>query len=130
MFRKFYLLTCFLLASAIGLPGTAPADTVPSPWTNQDIGTTGGSADYSPGTGGYTVVASGADIWSTSDQFHFVYQSITGSGTITARVVSIEPLPTYALNPWAKAGVMFREDLAGGSKWSMVSITGDSGCRM
>ena len=43
------------------------------------------------------VVGGGIDIWDTSDQFHFVYQPLTGDGTIQARVTSIEET-----DPWAK----------------------------
>ena len=44
-----------------------------------------GSATYSGGT--YTVAGSGADIWGTSDQFRFVYYSLSGNATITAGVL-------------------------------------------
>src|SRR5581483_707137 len=50
--------------------------------------------------------ASGADIWGTNDRFHFIYQSLTGNGHVTARVRSLE----YS-NDFAKAGVMMRETL-------------------
>jgi len=45
---------------------------LPSPWRNRDVGPVAiaGSASYSGGT--FTVTGSGADIWSTADEFHFV----------------------------------------------------------
>jgi hypothetical protein len=54
----------------------------------------------------YEVRASGADIWGTADAFRYTYASNSGGDgrQITARVRSIEPT-----DPWAKAGVMFRE---------------------
>src|SRR5439155_7789207 len=54
----------------------------------QDIGSPAlaGSASYNGGT--YTVAGSGSDIWSASDQFRYVYEPLTGDGTITARVTS------------------------------------------
>ncbi len=61
------------------------------------------------------MTAAGADIWGTSDQFHFAYKRLSGSGTITARVVSLTNT-----SPSAKAGVMFRETLDAGSKHIMV----------
>jgi hypothetical protein len=57
-----------------------------------------------------TVRGAGADIWGTSDGFHFAYQTLTGDGEIVARVESLG-----ATNAWAKAGVMMREALTGSS---------------
>jgi len=68
-----------------------------------------GNTNYSLGT--YTMWGAGADIYGTADQFHFVYQQITGDVDIVARVASIRNT-----NSWAKAGVMIRESLAAGSR--------------
>src|SRR5262249_46001706 len=75
----------------------------PSGWSDLDVGAPGqaGSASVSDGT--YTVSGGGADIWGTSDQFHYVYQSSAGDLTITARVTSQQ-----TTNPLAKSGVMIR----------------------
>ena len=77
---------------------------LPSPWADGDIGAVGfaGSASYSGGA--FTVAGSGADIWSVSDQFHFVHQVLSGDGQITARVVSVQKT-----NDYAKVGVMIRQ---------------------
>jgi hypothetical protein len=78
--------------------------------------------------GTYTMTASGADIWNNGtagdyhDEFHFAYKMLTGPGSITARVVSVENT-----NAWAKAGVMIRETLAGGSKHAFACITPGNG---
>jgi regulation of enolase protein 1 (concanavalin A-like superfamily) len=95
---------------------------LPSPWQNQDVGTPGaaGSASYSAGT--FTINANGNDIWDTSDNFHYVYQSLSGDCEIVAHVVSIENT-----NAWAKAGVMIRETLTGGSKHAMMVVTPGNG---
>jgi regulation of enolase protein 1 (concanavalin A-like superfamily) len=96
--------------------------TLPSPWVTQDIGTVGvvGSANHSSGT--FTVAGSGADIWNIVDAFRFVYQDLTGDGVITARINS-----QTNTDPWAKAGVMIREDLAAGSKHAFMLATPTSG---
>jgi regulation of enolase protein 1 (concanavalin A-like superfamily) len=95
---------------------------LPAGWTKQDIGSTGvaGSATHSAGS--YTVNGSGADIWGTADAFHYVWQSLSGDGEITARVASVENT-----NAWAKAGVMIRESLTAGSKHAMIVVTPGSG---
>ena len=83
---------------------------IPSRWTDADIGSVGvaGSALYANGT--FTVKGSGADIFGNSDAFHFAYQSLSGDGSIIARVVSLQGGGTYC-----KAGVMIRETLAASS---------------
>jgi len=59
---------------------------LPSPWQNQDVGSTGlaGSASYSAGT--FTVGGSGADIWGAADAFQYVYQPLGGDGQQIHRV--------------------------------------------
>ena len=88
----------------------AGCDAVPAPWGNSDVGAVGaaGSVCYSNGT--FEVEASGADIWGAVDEFHYVYQTLTGDGEIIARVVSQENT-----TGWAKAGVMMRNTLAANS---------------
>jgi len=68
--------------------------------------------------GTYTMTAAGADIWSQADEFHYGYKTLTGAGTITAKVESVENT-----NAWAKAGVMIRETLDAGSKFAAVYVT-------
>ncbi|MBN2592016.1 MAG: hypothetical protein JXA81_00810 [Sedimentisphaerales bacterium] len=82
-----------------------------------------GSFVESP-VGTYTVTGSGADIWSTADQFHYAFKTLTGAGSIIARVISVDNT-----DPWAKAGVMIRETLEPGSKFAAVYITPGQGCR-
>ena len=79
----------------------------------------GGSA-FASGT--YWVSAGGVDIWDRADQFHFVYQPVTGNLDIIARVVSVER--THA---WAKAGVMVRESLAAGSRHATMLVSASRG---
>jgi len=68
--------------------------------------------------GTYTMTGSGADIWGTSDQFHFAFKSLTGAGSIIAKVNSVENT-----NGWAKAGVMIRETLDADSAHAMMVVT-------
>jgi hypothetical protein len=75
-------------------------------------------------TGTYTITATGVDIAGTADQFHFAYKTLSGTGSIVARVVSVQNT-----DQWAKAGVMIRETLEPGSKFAAVYITPGQGCR-
>ncbi|MHB9025224.1 MAG: Ig-like domain-containing protein, partial [Armatimonadota bacterium] len=80
-------------------------------WNTQDIGTVGqtGSASYSDPT--FTVAGAGAGIAGTADAFRFVYLSMNGDCTITARVASCTSNDSNA-----RAGVMMRQDTAAGAK--------------
>jgi type II secretory pathway pseudopilin PulG len=91
-------------------------------WKHQDIGTVAAAGSASSTACVWTVNGSGADIWDVADEFHYVYQPLSGDGQIVARVVSV----TNA-NAWAKAGVMIRETLTAGSKHAMMVVTPSSG---
>ena len=96
-----------LAAGLLGAQNAWAIDPVPVPWNSMDIGgpTPVGSAQCDNGT--FTLTAGGADIAGASDQFHSVYQSITGDFALIARV----HIPTSPGNA-AKAGLMVRDALA------------------
>jgi hypothetical protein len=68
--------------------------------------------------GTYTMTGSGADIWGNSDEFHFAFKTLSGAGSISARVESVENT-----HNWAKAGVMIRETLDADSAHAMMVVT-------
>jgi len=72
--------------------------------------------------GTYTITASGADIWGQSDEFHFAYKTLSGQGSMIAKVVSITDTHNSA-----KAAVMIRDTLAPDSKYWMAAVTPGSG---
>jgi len=114
MFKKNIYWIPFILL--LGLVGSASA-ALPQGWISQDINTTGGSADEIDGT--WTVSGDGADIWDSSDAFHYAYVPLSGDGQIVARVVD----NGEGTNDWAKGGVMIRETLEPGSKFAAVYST-------
>lgn len=75
-----------------------------------------------------------------SDKFYFVYQPLTGNGSITVRVTSLSGLITYpppnhdqlvsGVVPWAKAGIMIKENTRQGSAYAAMMVTGSHGVRM
>jgi hypothetical protein len=98
-------------------------------WTQYSVGVlslwfrgypnvTGSFTEQPDGT--YTITAEGTDIWDRSDGFHFAYKEFTGSGSIAARIDSIE-----FTNNWAKAGVMIRRTLEPDSANALVFVTPD-----
>jgi hypothetical protein len=74
-----------------------------SAWQSSDIGTVGAVGSQSLVNGVWTIKGSGADIYGTADGFHFAWQTLSGDGSLSARVSS----QTY-VTPWAKTGVMLR----------------------
>ncbi len=89
-------------------------------WTSQDIGSV--AAIGSSCTDGVTfnVNGSGADIWDATDEFHFVYQQLTGDSEIIARVISMDNT-----DGWAKAGIMIRKSLQANSSLALLSMHPD-----
>lgn len=92
-----------------------PSSSLPSGQSSADIGSPAirGTASFSNGR--YTIEAAGADIWNYADQFHYVYQPVTGDVEVLAQVVSLT-----AADQWSKAGVMIRESLAANSPHAMA----------
>ncbi|MBE0654397.1 MAG: Ig-like domain-containing protein, partial [Bacteroidales bacterium] len=82
------------------------------------------------GKGGMTVTedsifileANGADIWNSSDEFHFACRKVSGDMVLIARVRSLKNT-----DGWAKAGVMFRETMLPGSRFVMMVVTPGNG---
>jgi RHS repeat-associated protein len=101
---------------------TVTTQPLPSGWLDLDIGSVGtvGSAGYSSGT--FTVNEAGTSIGGTADSFHFAYQSLSGDGTIVARLVSLEGGGAYH-----SAAIMIRETLAAGATEANVDYSNNSG---
>ena len=99
--------------------GAAPP---PAGFDGVDVGNVGvGGSDASAGTT-HTLLASGTDIWGATDAFRFRYQTMTGDGSIVARVTALD-----AVDAWTKAGVMIRYDLSPSSPHGFVFVSGDNG---
>ena len=72
-----------------------------------------------------TISGSGTDIYSTADEFRFVYKRLSGDGSIVARVASLENS-----DPWAKAGVMIRSNLDEDAANALIYVSPENGIRM
>jgi hypothetical protein len=96
--------------------------TLPGFWQQADIGAVAaaGSASYADGV--FTVNGSGADIWGTADEFHFVYQHFTADVDLITRVESVQNV-----NIWTKAGLMLRGSPDAGSHHASIFITPGKG---
>ena len=96
--------------------------TLPSGWESTDVGTVGAAGRATFAGGAFTVAGAGLDVWGTADQFHFVYQQLTGDGAIISRVTAVD-----TVNAWTKAGVMMRESLAAGSRQAFMLVSPGKG---
>jgi RHS repeat-associated protein len=103
-----------------GAPFTV--ENVPQGWVDGDVGPGGamGSASYS--NDAFTVKSAGNGVGAyngnnaTIDGFHFVYQQLSGDGSIAARITSLQ-------GGWAvQAGVMIRETLDQSSANEFLSV--------
>ena len=82
-----------------------------------------------------------------ADSFYFVHQTLTGNGTITARVTSLTGLVSRnggiapgenpeqnfvrgTIQPWAKAGIIVTASARPGSAYAAMMVTGQHGVRM
>lgn len=128
----------YYVVSAINQAGTssnspevnatpAATGTLPAGWSRQDIGTaaTAGTAGYANvNNGTFVVGGSGAGIGGAADGLGYVYKSVTGDVTITARVAE----STWKGGGSQKTGIMVRESLSANAiAFSMTS--GDGGVR-
>ena len=103
----------------------------PRDWTEEGVGALSlwfrgypasvGSFTEGP-VGTFTMTAAGNNIGGSSDEFHFAYKTLTGPGSITARVDSV--LNTH---DQAKAGVMIRATLDPDSANAFACITPANG---
>ena len=88
-------------------PVAAGAAACPSGWSCGDIGNPALSGAQSLDGGTWTVQGAGNFIANQSDQFHYVWQSLAGDGTITARISS-----QASTGNNTEAGIMFRQSAA------------------
>ncbi len=114
-------------AVSIGLPTTPPnppppATPCPSGWRCGDIGNPALTGDQSLSGGTWTLKGAGADINGYSDQFHYVWQSLSADGTISAHVLS-----QGNTDPWATAGVMLRQSSDAASPYYAAFVTPGNG---
>jgi outer membrane protein assembly factor BamB len=114
-------------AVTIGAPTTAlrPVQSTrpcPAGWNCADVGNPllGGGQSLSGGT--WTIHAAGSDIWDPLDQFHYVWQSLPGNGSVSAQI-----LTQTKTDPAAKAGVMLRAAPGPDSAYYAVFVTPGNG---
>ncbi len=102
--------------------------------SNMDIGDVGaagsatavdvgdGSGDFGAAIWEYEIQASGADIWGTADEFHFVYMEVEGDFSIYGKT---DILVGSSSSEWVKSGLMVRNNLTPGSAYAYAMMRAD-----
>ena len=91
---------------------------LPVGWGDANIGTPAYTGSGDQANGLWTLRGGGADIWNNADQFYFYTNSLSGDGSIVARVLSQTGTENYA-----QAGVMMRDSASAGSPEASVVVT-------
>ncbi len=105
-------------ASTTADSGFMPTTTgCPIPWSCNDIGNPASIGGQSFSNGKWTIRGSGADIWNDYDQFHYVWQHLSGDGSITVHITAHQASASYA-----KIGIMVRENLLPDSPYYAVYL--------
>jgi IPT/TIG domain-containing protein len=99
---------------------TVTSQLLPPGWQNQDIGQVGVAGSSKFTNGAFTVMGSGQYIWYNSDSFQFASQTLSGDGSIVARVASVQGGSS------SESGVMIRETLSPGSDMAFMAYSGST----
>lgn len=96
-----------------------------------------------PAVPGHLYVPIGPGGQAVTDTFAFLHQPLAGDGTLTARISSLTgsapqqpgtgsgPMPsTGSAAPWAKAGLIVKQNTDQGSTYAAVMVTGSHGVRL
>ena len=91
-------------------------------WFHGVPGSVGSFVEGPVGT--YTMTAAGTDIWDTFDECHYAYKTLSGIGSISVKVESLENTDDFA-----KGGVMIRNSLDPDSAYTSLLLTPANGVR-
>lgn len=89
-----------------------------APWISADIGNTPVKGSGSLDSKGSLTVKGSGKITGTADSFHFVYQPISGNGSLTAKLDSISLLDNNAIS-----GLMIRDSLEPDAAEAIISTS-------
>ncbi len=97
---------------------TAASYAPPQPWLQADVGTFSYAGGAHVENGVWNVYGEGSDIGGKADTFHYVYQKLTGDGSIIVHVPQVE-----RTDGWTQGGIMMRETNDAGSKNAAIMVT-------
>jgi len=80
-----------------------------------------GSAEYDAARRSYTLAGSGANMWSTTDAFHYAWRAASGDVALAAGVAFVGA----GVDPHRKACLVIRQDLDADSAYVDAAVHGD-----
>jgi len=96
-------------------------NSLPAPWISLDVGPVGLAGTGYANTNLYTVIGAGANLsGATADQFHYVYQTMPGNGSLVAKLNSQSGTNVNGL-----AGIMIRETTQAGASFMAAARAGN-----
>jgi hypothetical protein len=106
------------------IAANSQAGFVASAYASQAIGNPAPSGGQMVASNGLTITSSGSAIGGTNDQFQFSYKLVSGNFDLSVRLAGLSLSDT-----WAKAGLMAREDLTVGGRFTAsLSTPSINGC--
>jgi hypothetical protein len=104
---------------------TATPGPCPTSWSCADVGSPALAGSQALTGTTWTIQGGGTDIAGTADQFHFVWQTLGGDGSISAHLTG-----QTVSSGFAKAGVMLRLTTDPASPYYAVLVTPSNGIRV
>ena len=142
-FTKFRTVRGWVIAAVVGVLAMAGIGMLAGGGggTSCQAAHVGADAQGGGGCGSFVSFTLGPGGEPVSDSFYFVRQPLAGDGTVTGRVSSLTgllpPPPSSSdgpqvpgVQPWTKAGLIIKENLAQGSAYAAVMVTAGHGVRM
>ena len=80
-----------------------------------------GALNFNSASNSYSIRGGGENMWSTNDQFYFVWKKVSGDFSLAAEIT----FPTQGGDPHRKACLVVRQDLSSNSAYADVALHGD-----
>jgi TolB protein len=113
-----------LVLSLCSYPALAQFGSIGAFEGQSDVGsvTPPGSAEFDRANGVYTIHSAGANLWGTTDGFHFLWKKVTGDVSLTADIDF--PEKTGKHNEHRKAILIFRQTLDADGAYADAAMHG------
>jgi Tol biopolymer transport system component len=113
-----------LVLSLCAFPAVAQSGSIGVFEGQSDVGsvTPPGSAEFDRATGVYTIHAAGANLWGTTDGFHFLWKKVSGDVSLTADIDF--PEKTGKHSEHRKAILIFRQTLDADGAYADAAMHG------
>ncbi|MEY2410504.1 MAG: hypothetical protein QOF48_3174, partial [Verrucomicrobiota bacterium] len=95
---------------------------LPLPWRVEDVGSMREAGEVQFRDGVFRTRSTGTNVLGDGDSFHFLHKPVSGESELVARILRVQ-----CVDPWARAGVMFRAGLGAEARHVFLAITAARG---